>query len=103
MRPRSSCLALLLLSGLCAVPAAAQSTFPPDSVVQALLDDAVAERPDARVWLLHFDSYQWGEYKTTTPEMLSAVSGYRPADRVAALRARAELLVPPARVPASRP
>jgi 4-amino-4-deoxy-L-arabinose transferase-like glycosyltransferase len=75
----------------------------PHSYVMHDFAAAVAERPDARVWLLHFDSYQWGEYRTTTPEMLSAVSGYRPAERVAALRARAELLVPPARVSASSP
>jgi CubicO group peptidase (beta-lactamase class C family) len=49
MRPRSSCLALLLLIGLCGGPAAAQSTFPPDSVVQALLDDAVADGRSAAV------------------------------------------------------
>lgn len=54
---------------------------------------AVADDPGARVWLLFFDSYQWGSYGTTTDEMLNAVASFRLEEQVEALRARAQLFV----------
>jgi len=62
-------------------------------------DDVAAASPDQRVWLLYFDSYQWGEYRITSDEMLRAVRGYREAAEVSALRARARLMVPPDQEP----
>jgi 4-amino-4-deoxy-L-arabinose transferase-like glycosyltransferase len=53
---------------------------------------AAAQRPE-RVWLLHFESRLWGEYGTATAEMTEALAGYRRAEQVEALRARAVLFV----------
>jgi hypothetical protein len=52
---------------------------------------SVAGRPDARVWLVHFESYVWGPFPTTTDEMTDALADFELAEQVEALRARARL------------
>ena len=52
---------------------------------------AVADRPGARVWLVYFESYVWGAFRTTTDEMTDALAGFELAEQVEALRARAQL------------
>jgi hypothetical protein len=52
---------------------------------------SVAGRPDARVWLVYFESYVWGPFRTTTGEMTDALAGFELAEQVEALRARAQL------------
>lgn len=53
--------------------------------------EAVAVNPDARVWLVFFESYGWGPFRTTSDEMLDALAGFELETQVEALRARAEL------------
>jgi 4-amino-4-deoxy-L-arabinose transferase-like glycosyltransferase len=55
--------------------------------------DAVGTDAEARVWLVYFESFQWGPYRTTTEEMTRALEGFRLEAEVEALRARAELFV----------
>jgi len=55
--------------------------------------NAVATDPGARVWLVYFESYEWGPFRTTTEEMTSALAGFRLEEEVEALRARAQLFV----------
>ncbi len=52
---------------------------------------AVTDNPQARVWLLFFDSARWGPYRTTNDEMSAALSEYKPRREVRALRSRAVL------------
>lgn len=55
--------------------------------------DAIADDASARVWLVHFGSYQWGAFTTVTDEMTSALTGFRLSEEVETLRSRAQLLV----------
>jgi 4-amino-4-deoxy-L-arabinose transferase-like glycosyltransferase len=53
--------------------------------------DAVRNDAGARVWLVFFESYEWGPFMTTTEEMTAALAGFRMAVEVEALRSRAQL------------
>ena len=54
---------------------------------------ALADRPQARVWLLSFESERWGPYRTTNQKMHEALTGFVPAKELRALRSRAVLYV----------
>jgi 4-amino-4-deoxy-L-arabinose transferase-like glycosyltransferase len=53
--------------------------------------EAVAANPEAGVWLVFFESYGWGPFRTTSHEMLDALAGFELETQVEALRARAKL------------
>ena len=52
---------------------------------------AVIDKPAARVWLLSFESPQWGAYETTSEEMFDALTKFAPHTEVQARRSRAVL------------